>query len=61
MTFWCSTDNILGSAFQEFVDPGSKDGCIMCQSSPALSFSARCIVVDENMKVLNMEEKPQGF
>lgn len=58
-----AADNILDFSFQEFVDFAKAKGtsCIMCHDQPSIEKLQRTgvIVVDENMKVLNMEEKPQ--
>lgn len=58
-----AADNILEFSFREFVDFAKEKGtsCIMCHEQPSIEKLQRTgvIVVDENMKVLNMEEKPQ--
>lgn len=58
-----AADNLLFFSFQEFIDfAKNKDSsCIMCHEQPSIEKLQRTgvIVVDENMKVLNMEEKPQ--
>lgn len=58
-----AADNLLFFSFQEFVDFAYAKGtsCIMCHEQPSLEKLQRTgvIVVDENMKVLNMEEKPK--
>lgn len=58
-----AADNILDFRFQGFVDYayGKGTSCIMCHRQPSIEKLQRTgvIVVDENMKVLNMEEKPQ--
>jgi len=58
-----AADNILVFSFQEFVDFAKAKGtsCIMCHEQPSIEKLQRTgvIVVDDNMKVLNMEEKPQ--
>lgn len=58
-----AADNILEFSFQEFVDFAKAKGtsCIMCHEQPSIEKLQRTgvIVVDDNMKVLNMEEKPQ--
>ncbi len=58
-----AADNILEFSFKEFVDFAKQKGtsCIMCHEQPSIEKLQRTgvIVVDENMKVLNMEEKPQ--
>ncbi len=58
-----AADNILEFSFREFVDfaYAKKTSCIMCHQQPSVEKLQRTgvIVVDNNMKVLNMEEKPQ--
>lgn len=58
-----AADNILMFSFQEFVDfAREKDSsCIMCHEQPSIERLQRTgvVVLDENGKVLNMEEKPQ--
>ena len=58
-----AADNLLFFSFQEFVDFAyeKNTSCIMCHQQPSIEKLQRTgvIVVDENMKVLNMEEKPQ--
>ena len=58
-----AADNILFFSFQEFVDFAKAKGtsCIMCHEQPSIEKLQRTgvIVVDDNDKVLNMEEKPQ--
>ncbi len=58
-----AADNILYFRFQEFVDfaRGKQTSCIMCHKQPSIEKLQRTgvIVVDEQMRVLNMEEKPQ--
>lgn len=58
-----AADNLLFFSFQEFVDFAYAKGtsCIMCHEQPSIEKLQRTgvIVVDENMKVLDMEEKPQ--
>ena len=58
-----AADNILFFSFQEFVDfaKAKQTSCIMCHEQPSIKKLQRTgvIVVDENMKVLNMEEKPK--
>ena len=58
-----AADNILEFSFQEFADFAKAKGtsCIMCHEQPSIEKLQRTgvIVVDDNMKVLNMEEKPQ--
>lgn len=57
-----AADNILFFSFKEFVDfaLSKKTSCIMCHEQPSIEKLQRTgvIVVDENWKVLNMEEKP---
>ena len=59
-----AADNILFFSFQEFVDFAKAKGtsCIMCHEQPSIEKLQRTgvIVIDENDKVLNMEEKPQA-
>ena len=58
-----AADNLLFFSFQEFVDfaNSKQTSCIMCHEQPSIEKLQRTgvIVVDENWKVLNMEEKPQ--
>lgn len=58
-----AADNILFFSFQEFVDFAKAKGtsCIMCHEQPSIEKLQRTgvIVLDENDKVLNMEEKPK--
>lgn len=58
-----AADNLLFFSFQNFVDfaKEKQTSCIMCHEQPSVEKLQRTgvIVVDENMKVLNMEEKPQ--
>ena len=58
-----AADNLLFFSFQEFVDFARAKGtsCIMCHEQPSIEKLQRTGVVelDENMKVLGMEEKPQ--
>ena len=58
-----AADNLLFFSFQEFVDFASAKGtsCIMCHEQPSIEKLQRTGVVelDENNKVLGMEEKPQ--
>ena len=58
-----AADNILFFSFQECVDfaKAKQTSCIMCHEQPSIEKLQRTgvIVVDENMKVLNMEEKPK--
>ena len=58
-----AADNILYFSFQEFVDFAreKETSCIMCHEQPDVEKLRRTgvIVVDDQMRVLNMEEKPQ--
>ncbi len=58
-----AADNILFFSFQEFVDfaKAKQTSCIMCheQSEMAKLQRTGVVVLDDNDKVLNMEEKPQ--
>lgn len=58
-----AADNLLFFSFQEFVDfAKAKDSsCIMCHEQPSIERLLRTgvVVIDDNQKVLNMEEKPQ--
>ena len=58
-----AADNILFFSFQEFVDFAKQKGtsCIMCHEQPSIEKLQRTgvIVLDENDRVLNMEEKPK--
>lgn len=58
-----AADNLLFFSFQEFVDfaYARQTSCIMCHEQPALEKLQRTgvIVVDDQMRVVNMEEKPQ--
>lgn len=58
-----AADNILFFSFREFVDFAKAKGssCIMCHEQPSIEKLQRTgvIVIDDNDKVLNMEEKPQ--
>ncbi|MBQ8564845.1 MAG: nucleotidyltransferase family protein [Bacteroidaceae bacterium] len=57
-----AADNILFFSFKEFVDfaLSKQTSCIMCHEQPSIEKLQRTgvIVVDDNWKVLNMEEKP---
>ena len=57
-----AADNILMFSFQDFVDFAYERGtsCIMCHEQPSLERLQRTgvVVLDENNRVLNMEEKP---
>ena len=58
-----AADNLLFFSFQEFVDFAKAKGtsCIMCHEQPSIEKLQRTGVVelDENHRVLGMEEKPQ--
>ena len=58
-----AADNLLFFSFQEFVDfaKAKQTSCIMCHEQPSIEKLQRTgvIVMDEENKVLNMEEKPQ--
>lgn len=58
-----AADNLLFFSFREFVDFAKAKGtsCIMCHDQPSVEKLQRTgvIVVDEQMRVLDMEEKPQ--
>ena len=58
-----AADNLLFFSFSEFVDFAKEKGtsCIMCHEQPSIEKLQRTGVVelDENFKVLGMEEKPQ--
>ena len=58
-----AADNLLFFSFQEFVDFAKQKGtsCIMCHEQPSIEKLQRTGVVelDENYRVLGMEEKPQ--
>ncbi|MBQ3083603.1 MAG: nucleotidyltransferase family protein [Alistipes sp.] len=58
-----AADNILFFSFQEFVDfaYAKQTSCMMCHEQPSLEKLQRTgvVVLDEQMRVLNMEEKPQ--
>ena len=58
-----AADNILYFKFQEFVDffRQKQTSCIMCHEQPSVEKLQRTgvIVVDDDWRVLNMEEKPQ--
>ena len=59
-----AADNLLFFSFQEFVDFAKEKGtsCIMCHEQPSIEKLQRTGVVelDENHRVLGMEEKPQA-
>lgn len=58
-----AADNLLFFSFLEFVDFAKAKGtsCIMCHEQPSIEKLQRTgvIEVDEQMRVLSMEEKPQ--
>ena len=58
-----AADNLLFFSFQEFVDfaKQKQTSCIMCHHQPSIEKLQRTgvIVVDDQMRVVNMEEKPQ--
>lgn len=58
-----AADNLLFFSFLEFVDFAKEKGtsCIMCHEQPSVEKLQRTgvVVLDEDNKVLNMEEKPQ--
>jgi glucose-1-phosphate thymidylyltransferase len=57
-----AADNLLFFSFKEFVDFANEKGtsCIMCHEQKSIEKLQRTgvVVIDNNMKVLNMEEKP---
>lgn len=57
-----AADNILMFSFKEFVDFAreKKSSCIMCHHQPSVERLQRTgvVLLDENKRVLNMEEKP---
>lgn len=58
-----AADNLLFFPFKEFVDFANAKGtsCLMCHEQPSVEKLRRTgvIVVDRDMRVLDMEEKPQ--
>ena len=58
-----AADNILMFSFREFVDFAKEKGtsCIMCHHQPSIERLQRIgvVVLDDENKVLDMEEKPQ--
>ena len=58
-----AADNLLFFSFRDFVNfaKEKETSCIMCHDQPDIEKLKRTgvIIVDENMKVLDMEEKPQ--
>ena len=59
-----AADNLLFFSFKEFVDFANEKGtsCIMCHEQPSIEKLQRTgvVVLDDNNKVLNMEEKPEN-
>ena len=58
-----AADNLLFFSFRDFVDFAKAKGtsCIICHDQPSIQKLQRTgvVVLDENNKVLNMEEKPE--
>ena len=58
-----AADNLLFFSFKEFVDFANEKGtsCIMCHEQPSIEKLQRTgvVVLDDNNRVLNMEEKPE--
>lgn len=58
-----AADNLLFFSFKEFVDCANEKGtsCIMCHEQPSIEKLQRTgvVVLDENNRVMNMEEKPE--
>ena len=58
-----AADNLLFFSFKEFVDfaNGKGTSCIMCHEQPSIEKLQRTgvVVLDENNRVMNMEEKPE--
>ena len=58
-----AADNILMFSFREFVDFAKEKGtsCIMCHEQPSIERLQRTgvVVLDEDLRVLDMEEKPR--
>lgn len=58
-----AADNLLFFSFRDFVDFAKAKGtsCIICHDQPSIDKLQRTgvVVLDENSKVLNMEEKPE--
>lgn len=58
-----AADNILMFSFREFVDfaKGKGTSCIMCHEQPSIERLQRTgvVVLDEDLRVLDMEEKPR--
>ena len=59
-----AADNLLFFSFKEFVDFANEKGtsCIMCHEQPSIEKLQRTgvVVLDDNNKVLNMEDKPEN-
>lgn len=58
-----AADNLLFFSFRDFVEYAKEKGtsCIICHDQPSVEKLQRTgvVVLDENNKVLNMEEKPE--
>ena len=58
-----AADNLLFFSFRDFVEYAKAKGtsCIICHDQPSIEKLQRTgvVVLDENKKVLNMEEKPE--
>ena len=58
-----AADNLLFFSFRDFVEYAKAKGtsCIICHDQPSIDKLQRTgvVVLDENNKVLNMEEKPE--
>ena len=58
-----AADNLLFFSFRDFVEYAKSKGtsCIICHDQPSIEKLQRTgvVVLDENNKVLNMEEKPE--
>ena len=58
-----AADNLLFFSFRDFVEYAKAKGtsCIICHDQPSIEKLQRTgvVVLDENSKVLNMEEKPE--
>ena len=58
-----ASDNLLFFSFKEFVDFANEKGtsCIMCHEQPSIEKLQRTgvVVLDDNNRVMNMEEKPE--
>ena len=59
-----AADNLLFFSFKEFVDfaKSKNSSCIMCHEQPSIEKLQRTgvVVLDDDHRVLNMEEKPQN-